>query len=628
MKSHLDTALTIYEGILADAAVRWPELIVSFEKDLSYLRRVADQRGLSFFTIILPSAGKVLDRSLSRGCLLRQEYPQGYPNSSKRAKCLFGDLLSKVFSNDDIVLPDADSDAIFFLRQLYYCCKKYRLQCDPDVVKATVDSFFEVEASLPPPRPNTFGSWDPRWPRVVGHPLGDYPANWSETDYDPRWTILRFVSDVVIADIGVPDWRDLTGRHGPGVVAEGSSISNKYEFGNWPSRLQGMFPYEYYASGLLDCEHKYTEWEQMSRLIAVPKTQKGPRLICAEPLAHQWIQQSIWRWLRERIPSTILSRSVTFDSQENSRSRALRASIDGSLATIDLSEASDRLSCRLVQYVFGRSPLLDYMWACRTNYVSQTISSTSRKGCSLRKFAPMGSALTFPIQSIVFSIISIAALLLSEETESLSIATVRSAAERITVFGDDIIVPTPCYGHLVRLLSDCGLKVNTDKSFSEGFFRESCGMDAYKGVDVTPSYLLQTYDGTAQATATIVEMSNNFFKRGLWKTSLAIVGLLPEGERKLLLVTGDDLGGLGLFSYCGSSTAHLKKVYDRDLQREFSVALLVDSRSTRVRGRGTADLTQYFIEDPSAQHYLERDAWEAGQVSKTSIRKRKSRVPR
>jgi len=59
------------------------------------------------------------------------------------------------------------------------------------------------------------------------------------------------------------------------------------------------------------------------------------------------------------------------------------------------------------------------------------------------------------------------------------------------VYGDDIIVPTSVVDELVKLLGFLGFEVNTEKSFSDPDlrFRESCGLDAYNGVDVTPVYV-------------------------------------------------------------------------------------------------------------------------------------------
>lgn len=58
MKSHLDVVLAVYEGILADISAHEPALTSSLEKDMSYLRRAAKDRGLQFFTVVLPEAGR------------------------------------------------------------------------------------------------------------------------------------------------------------------------------------------------------------------------------------------------------------------------------------------------------------------------------------------------------------------------------------------------------------------------------------------------------------------------------------------------------------------------------------------------------------------------------------------
>jgi hypothetical protein len=90
-------------------------------------------------------------------------------------------------------------------------------------------------------------------------------------------------------------------------------------------------------------------------------------------------------------------------------------------------------------------------------------------------------------------------------------------AQYIRVFGDDIIITEPAVGHLYRLLEEVGLKVNKEKSFSRGQFRESCGMDAYDGVDVTPGYIRKIYQPSSpEALVSVVECSNNLYKKGLW----------------------------------------------------------------------------------------------------------------
>jgi hypothetical protein len=238
----------------------------------------------------------------------------------------------------------------------------------------------------------------------------------------------------------------------------------------------------------------------------------------------------------------------------------------------------------------------------------------------LRKFSTMGSALTFPIQSIVFAILTVWALRLHDGTHN-TLSGVEESFREVTVFGDDIIAPTRALSAIKLVFHELGLKINASKTFGGSFFRESCGCDAFKGYDVTPAYALQPYDASPSAMEAIVETSNNFFSKGYWRAAHAIALTIPPEERKLLSVVGESDGSFGLKSYTGTDRSHLKHGYDRDLQRAYSIALAVTSKVTKVRGRGDADLAQYFTERPSTEF-----RWQAGQVRRIRLRKGRVRV--
>jgi hypothetical protein len=71
-------------------------------------------------------------------------------------------------------------------------------------------------------------------------------------------------------------------------------------------------------------------------------------------------------------------------------------------------------------------------------------------------------------------------------------------------------------------LNQFGFKVNTHKSFWKGNFRESCGMDAYSGIDVTPTYMrrLLPVDRTdSHGVASTVALANQFYLKGMWRTA-------------------------------------------------------------------------------------------------------------
>nr|UJQ85010.1 MAG: hypothetical protein 3 [Leviviridae sp.] len=650
MKSYETTAFAIYDGILKDATMRWCNLVASMDKDMSYLRRAVEQRGLPFLTIVLPSMAKTLMKWLDLGVMDFKAIPQGYPCRLKRPK-LFGGFFDMIFDEQGSLRQDVDVEAVAILFQLLSLCKNVRLDCHPSKVKEALHEFFNIEDRLPLSHANTWDNDCPEWLESrYGHPLwgsetGSHSCGESllqevlpfgdlnlHSSPDLPWMGLRaHARRIVHSWIGeYPHW-ELEPRHGPGAVSE-KVKGVKYDFQNWPSKLEGLFPYDWYGSGLLE-SYPYAmpdSRERPSRLIAVPKTQKGPRLICAEPMAHQWIQQGIWRWLESRVNSTPLRASINFRDQSLSQERALDASRDGMHCTIDLSSASDRISTRLVEYLFQGSPLLDALHASRTRCMVQDLDDDCPRMIKLRKFSTMGSAVTFPIQSLVFYILVTWAVRLAwsgrgDFVGSEDFTHEWGGDEATTIFGDDIIAPTFAYNTIKLVLHECGLKVNDSKTFTGKNFRESCGMYAFQGVDISPAYYLQPYDGSPETLAATVESSNNFHLRGYWWAADAVASQIPAEEKRKLLVTGPDgFGGLGLRSFCGSGYHLHKEYWDKDLQNGYVKTLSVSSKSQIVKGQGKHSLSQYFFEKPAP----DLTKWESGRVSGVKLRKCLTRVYR
>lgn len=628
MNSHIASVMAVYEGVFVDANHTWPHSIKFFEKDLSYLRRACQTRGLSFFTMTLPAFGKVIEKSLEEGYFLAELVPQGIPMIKKRPE-LFGNLYMKLFDEDGILRVDLDVNALSFLRQFCYLAKKLRVECSPSTIKDTLDEFFNIEASLPSPHYQTWDSDIPIWTERKGHPLwgvrkveSDQPCL-SGMDVDSPcnlpWHDLRALARRIISEIGLPLWWELAPKHGPGAVSDGKTAwKSKYDFPFWPRKLAYWFPFDWYGSGLLEPTFHPSDREPYSKLVAVPKDQRGPRLICAEPIAHQWMQQSIWSWLEERVERTTIGRSLTFRSQERSRNGALQSSLTRNTCTVDLSSASDRVSCRLVEYIFQGSEILDGLHAVRTRAMSQEISRVHPRVTKLKKFTTQGSSLTFPVQSIIFTILSVFALRVSEGRTDDWFSW-KEDFDRVIVYGDDLIVPSHAYEDLKLVLHECGLKVNSTKSFVKGFFRESCGMDAYMGIDITPKYLLETYTGTPESTESLMECANNFHFGGYWHAALSVISLIPQQEVKLMPVVSDSSGHLGLRSYTGNSFSHLLSRWNGELQViEYSV-LRMTSKVTKVHGRDEVRLSQFFFEDPDPEL-----PWSSGQAGRVRRGKRRT----
>jgi hypothetical protein len=303
-------------------------------------------------------------------------------------------------------------------------------------------------------------------------------------------------------------------KHGPGAVATGERGNSKYNFQRKFQRLHQKFPYYEWFSASLSRESFESGWYKrlepsvlpIAKVSLVQKDSRGPRLISMEPLEIQWIQQSQFRGLKSHIEASPFNNGeINFTSQLPNQRAALQASLDAQFATLDLKEASDRVSLQLVRALFP-SELLDYWEACRS--VATELPDGSI--LPLRKFAPMGSALCFPIMAISIWAICKATLQLKHRSR-----------RRILVYGDDLIIPTPYFDDVVESLESVGLLVNKDKSFHRSLFRESCGVDAFNGVSMTPLRYRKDFEGGCPRPSLLphlIELSESFYERGYWAT--------------------------------------------------------------------------------------------------------------
>jgi len=163
------------------------------------------------------------------------------------------------------------------------------------------------------------------------------------------------------------------------------------------------------------------------------------------------------------------------------------------LATIDLSSASDTISKELVWLLLPES------WAQALD-IARTGDVTLPDGNSieLAKFSSMGNGFTFELESLIFYALARAVCELDgEDTRNLS------------VFGDDIIVPTGATETLTRVFQLLGFTVNTGKTFSQGPFRESCGADYLFGYSIRPFYQRDLV-----SDRTLFSMHNFFIRNG------------------------------------------------------------------------------------------------------------------
>ena len=383
-------------------------------------------------------------------------------------------------------------------------------------------------------------------------------------------------------------------KHGPGAVAEQLKNWEKSRFPNWPQKLQNTFPYELCGKTAGDPSDRPLNHERAARLLCVPKTAKGPRLIAAEPTAHQYCQQILLKFLFDQSRShPVVGGMIDFKDQNKSGALVLQASLDRNLATVDLSDASDRLTCWTVERMMRTNPpLLLALHAARTRYVWDG-NSQHKDFLSLRKFASQGTATTFPVMSLVMLCIALGASL--EPLERVTIARLREYRNQVRVFGDDIILPKHGYARLVRAMDLLELKVNVAKSYVHGHFRESCGTDGYLGHNVTPIKPKTLVADSPASCMAVVDTSNNLWNEGLFNAATTCQDLLPVSILHRLRIVGKNEAGFsGLTSFCGSDERHLRSRWNPRLHRDEVYVWQIQTKQSRHERGGFDALLDFF----------------------------------
>jgi hypothetical protein len=220
------------------------------------------------------------------------------------------------------------------------------------------------------------------------------------------------------------------------------------------------------------------EFVEHSEGTSVYKDAGIDRFIASEPLCNAMAQQGVAAMLSPYL----LRWGITLEDQGRNRTAAKKASSLGfhprGKATIDLSDASTCIVRVFAAYMFppGWFELFD---AARTTSVS--LDGEVLDGYA--SFVTMGNATTFPMQCLLFAALTRAAISLCDCSD-----------RSYRVYGDDIIVPLSASALLIEALRFCGFRVNVEKSYLTGFFRESCGGDYLHGADVAPVRLREGLD--------------------------------------------------------------------------------------------------------------------------------------
>jgi hypothetical protein len=289
----------------------------------------------------------------------------------------------------------------------------------------------------------------------------------------------------------VQSWFDLlkVGRAGPGASlgANGEDFYTKFFASTitttspWLYDLYnefvGWFPVWRDAEISRALTHTVYSLTSSSTITFVRKNRDTSRSICTEPSLNMFYQLGLGEILRARLVQFFgIDLQV---QQERNRDLACRGSLDDSVVTLDLESASDSVSLRMCAEMLPtwfNSILVDLRCPytkCRGREIELNMVST------------MGNGYTFALQTMLFCCVVRAAA----EMNSIRLGKPGGEDSNWGVYGDDIIVPSEMARHVCRLLELLGFTVNSQKSFFEGPFRESCGGDYFRGHPVRGVYL-------------------------------------------------------------------------------------------------------------------------------------------
>lgn len=243
----------------------------------------------------------------------------------------------------------------------------------------------------------------------------------------------------------------------------------------------------------------YQETDSLT-LALVPKSFKALRSIMPNTTIGSYMSFGLGEMMRIRL------KRKGYDIkrlQMRHRYLARRASsmpVNG-YTTCDLSSASDSISVALVR------ELLPADWFEILNK-SRIGKVTLPDGSSVESetFCTMGIGYTFPLQTIIF-------LSLLKAIQAVNYPA--NDRRLISVYGDDMIYRSSMHPYVIESFNKLGFVINIEKSYHEGFFRESCGGDYFRGVDVRP---FQPQNGPANVgdkayEATLYKLVNGLLYR-------------------------------------------------------------------------------------------------------------------
>lgn len=283
----------------------------------------------------------------------------------------------------------------------------------------------------------------------------------------------------------------------------------------------------------------YPLWDRQFRvvpgnkIVTVPKNSKTDRTIAIEPGINLWYQKGIGLMLRRRLRRV----GIDLTEQRHNQAKSRLGSKFNHLATIDFSMASDTIAKQLVV------ELIPTRWLALLTAFRSSVGVLNGKPLYYQKFSSMGNGFTFELESLIFYAAAFCVC------RSLGLDT-----SEISVYGDDVILPSKATDLFSDLSAFLGFTVNKSKSYSSSYYRESCGEHFWNGVGIRPIFLKEPVDGkmsairTANAVRNLAHRRNSFGcdrrLRRCWSVLAGYVGTkcprIPAGIGDLGLASNRD----------------------------------------------------------------------------------------
>lgn len=519
--------------------------------DIEVYSRRAKSEGDSFRTRCLADLGRALLTALNKGVWEEEISSVRFVRRKGSVLPLFlYDAWSKVFSDEGQVKADVLTEvAVGHLRQLTAVFSKLPKPHTNEQGEAVQTRFIANEQTildLPHLRAE-FGMLAFPTPRGDGIIRG--------------WTILGQARKLIALVLAGSDPREITPRHGSGASACGTRPWERYSSFRYDPKIDKIWDYaSFFHSGgchLVDCLSALQDAESLPRQAQgclVPKDYRGPRLISKEPRELTYVQQGLMNLLRQTLERHVKTRGfVNFTDQSINQQLAKIGSLhcapgtsqtgystvsgeilgttykvrgaNQNLATLDLKDASDLLRWDVVYHLFPNN-WAEALDACRSTSTVLPNGTT----VELRKHAPMGSSVCFPIMALTIW------------------ALIKAAYpyHPVWVYGDDVIVPSAIAGGTMEILNAIGLVVNSEKSFAGTTpFRESCGREYYNGSDVTPVKLGSTMERDLGAMSSYISFVNNITRKyGVYRNDEMIAFASALTNAPVIGMLGLELGGM------------------------------------------------------------------------------------